>query len=264
MVSQTGRSVPRGSRGKLIGRIALVGALAAVLIGALALGAPKYLSLSELKAERGVLLAFVHAHPWGSLLLYIATYCLVVAVSFPGALVMTLTGGFLFGWLEGGAAAVAGVSSGAIVMFVIARTTFGEPIMRWVEARGGLIHRVQKHVAAHPFNALLTLRLIPAAPIWLVNIAASLSPMPLRAYALATVIGCAPSTFLYASVGAGLNRLFDKVGKGDVLSALREQLFWPVIGVTALALLPVAWKLWRGRDVDQDEGERVAERLSVK
>ena len=243
MVSDAGRNVARGSRGKLIGRIALVGVLALVLIGGLAFGAPRYLSLNELRAERGVLLAFVHAHPWESLALYLATYCVIVAVSFPGALVMTLTGGFLFGWLEGGTAAVVGVSSGAVVMFVVARTALGEPIMRWVEARGGLIHKVQRHVAAHPFNALLTLRLIPAAPIWLVNIAASLSPMPLRAYALATVIGCAPSTFLYASVGAGLNRLFDRVGKGDVLAALRDQLFWPVIGVTTLAILPVAWKL---------------------
>ncbi len=264
MVSDTGRSVARGSRGKTVVRIALVGALAAVLIGGLLLGAPKYLSLNELRAERGVLLAFVQAHPWESLVLYLATYCVIVAVSFPGALVMTLTGGFLFGWLEGGAAAVAGVSSGAIVMFIFARTALGEPIMRWVEARGGVIHKVQQHVAAHPFNALLTLRLIPAAPLWLVNIAASLTPMPLRAYALATVIGCTPSTFLYASVGAGLNRLFDRVGKGDMLAALRDQLFWPVVGVTTLAVLPVTWKLWQDRRKGSHKGARVAEQPRVK
>ena len=264
MVSDAGRSVARGSRGKVIARVAAASALAVILIAAFALGAPKYLSLDGLRAERGVLLAFVHAHPFESLVLYLLTYCLVVAVSFPGALVMTLTGGFLFGWLEGGAAAVIGVSSGAILMFVVARTALGEPIMRWVERRGGVIHKLQKHVAAHPFTALLTLRLIPAAPIWLVNIAASLSLMPLRAYALATVIGCAPSTFLYASVGAGLNRMFDTVGKGDVLGTLRDQLFWPVVGVTTLAILPVAWKLWRDYRNAPHKDARVAERPGVK
>ena len=92
MVSDTGRNVARGSRGKLVGRIALVSVLALILIAGLVFGAPKYLSLDELRVERGVLLAFVHAHPLESLLLYLVIYCLVVAVSFPGALVMTLTG----------------------------------------------------------------------------------------------------------------------------------------------------------------------------
>ena len=246
MVSVTGRSfTSKSPKGRTWVRILVIGAVFLAVAAALLLGLPKHLSLAELRADRTVLRAFVAAHPWQSVWLYMATYCVVVALSLPGALVMTLTGGFLFGALEGGAAAVTGVSSGAIVMFLVARTAIGENLLRWLENRGGVMAKVQDHVRAHPFSALLTLRLIPAAPIWLVNIAASFVRMPLSTYALATVIGVMPSTFLYTSVGSGLNGLFEHTQPGGLLVALRNELFWPLVGLSALGALPLLWKLWR-------------------
>ena len=232
-------------------RVAVV-LLAVMAIGAaLAFGLPEKLSLNELRADRGVLLAFVHAHPWGSLGLYLALYTAVVAFSVPGALVMTLSGGFLFGALEGGAAAVAAVSTGSVLMYLGAHTAIGDGVRAWLMRRSPLLQRIEDEVRLHPFTSTLTLRLIPAAPICLVNLAAGFVRIPLLPYALATVVGVIPSTLLYASVGEGLDRLFATVEPGALMGILRTELALPALGLLCLAAVPLAFRWLDGRRVAQ-------------
>lgn len=230
-------------------RIALVAAVVAALAAVAWFGLPERLSLDRLRADQGALLAFVHAHPWESLALYVAAYVAVVSLSLPGALVMTLTGGFLFGALEGGAAAVTAVSLGCVLMFLLARTAVGEEVRAWLARRSALLRRLEGEVRAHPFTTTLTLRLIPAAPICVVNLAAGFVRMPLGPYALATVVGVIPSTFLYASVGSGLGRMFRTVRPGAVMTTIRAELMWPAIGILLLAALPLGVRWWSGRRV---------------
>jgi len=228
-------------------RWAVVGAVVAAIALALWLGLPNKLSLDSLRTERANLLAFVHAHPWQSLAVYILAYTAVVGLSIPGALVMTLTGGFLFGALEGGAAAVTGVSLGSVLMFLAAQTAVGDGLRDWLRSRSPLMHKLEREVSQHPFTSTLTLRLIPAAPICLVNLAAGFVRMPLAPYALATVIGVIPSTFLYASVGAGLDSLFETVEPAALMSVIRSELALPALGILALAALPLGVRWWMGR-----------------
>ena len=217
-----------------------------VLIAVLVSGVWRHLSLDDLKARRTALKAFAHGHPFESVVLYVVAYCVVVALSIPGALMMTLTGGFLFGTLSGGAAAAVGVTSGAVVMFLVAHTALGD-VIRQRAKPAGLICKVEDGVRRHAFSYLLFLRLMPAAPIWLVNIAAAFVRVPLWVYATATVLGIAPSCFIYASIGASLDRVFAAGGEPDFRALFHPEVFIALFALAALALAPIVYQRWRKR-----------------
>lgn len=212
--------------------IVLAAAVALVFSGALS-----HLSLSELRHRRAALLALVHAHPARSLMLYLAADVVVIALSLPGALIMTLTAGFLFGPVIGGVAAMAGVTGGAVIMFLVVRFTFGEAIADWT-APGGLTRRLAAEVRRNAFSYLLTLRLTPAAPIALVNIVAGLAQAPLPVFLAATVLGVIPSSAIYASIGASLGEVFNRPGPLDLRTVIRPELIAPLFGLAALSLAP--------------------------
>jgi uncharacterized membrane protein YdjX (TVP38/TMEM64 family) len=237
-------------------RILIVALLLTAIAVALRFGLTEKLSLSELRLQRGVLVAFVHVHPWQSLALYLLLYTALVTFSLPGALVMTLAGGFLFGTVGGGLAAVFAVSLGSVLMYLAAHTALGDNLRLWLTRRSPLLQRLENEVRRHPFTSTLTLRLIPAAPIFLVNLAAGFVRMPLLPYALATVVGVIPSTFLYAWIGQGLDNLFATIQPGSLMSVIRTELAAPVLGLLCLAAVPLAARLWLGR--------RVAQRHAVK
>ncbi len=240
-ISQRGSAI----RGRLL-RFLPLAIIVLVLVAVLVSGVWRHLSLDELKARRTALEGFAHGHPVESVALYVAVYCAVVALSIPGALMMTLTGGFLFGTLIGGAAAAAGVTTGALVMFLVAHTALGD-VIRQRAKPDGLIRKVEDGVRRHAFSYLLFLRLMPAAPIWLVNIAAAFVRVPLWVYATATVVGIAPSCFIYASIGASLDRVFAAGGKPDFRALFHPQVFVALFALAVLALLPIAYQRWRKR-----------------
>ena len=180
----------------------LVGACAFVF----AMGWHRYLTLDELAARREQLSALIAAHPVLSILAYMALYAVVVALSLPGGAVMTIAGGFLFGWLWGGIAAIVAATLGAIVVFLVAQSTLGEALAGraapWLE-------RLRKGFQEDAFSYLLFLRLVPAFPFWLVNLAPALLGVSLTTYAIATLIGIIPGTFAYSIAGRGLDSLVD-------------------------------------------------------
>ncbi len=221
----------------------------AAVIAAFALGLPKHLSLHELARDRRILDGFVHAHPVESVLAYMAAYLVLVALSLPGALIMTLTGGFLFGAAPGAAAAVTGASAGAVVMYLMARTALGDVLRDKLHRSGGLLHKVECAVRDHGFSSLLTLRLIPAMPFFAVNIAAGLVDMPLRTYVLATVLGIFPSTLIYASVGSDLQGILRSGHVPTLHSLIQPHMIAPLVALALLSAAPLVWRLWRRRAV---------------
>ena len=238
-------------RRRTLVRVAIVSAVLGAAGLVLWLGVPERLSLDQLRGQRILLIGFVHAHPWESVLLYVVAYTLVVSLSVPGALVMTLTGGFLFGGVEGAAAAVSGVSLGCIVMFLVARTALGGGLSAWLSARSATLRRLEAEMRHHPFTTILALRLIPAAPICLVNLAAGFVRAPVAPFAAATILGVIPSTVLYTYVGAGLGRMFQTVGTADLMGVIRNHLALPALGLAMLAVLPLGLRWWSGRRVAQ-------------
>lgn len=234
-------------RRKLWLRLLPVLAILLAIVLVFATGLQRYLSLDELQHRRAALNALVDAHPVQSAAAYMGLYLLVVALSLPGALIMTLSGGFLFGPVWGTAAAVIGASAGAVVMFLVARTALGDALRRRAGQSGGLLNKLERGIRENAFSALLTARLIPALPFWLVNVAAGLVKMPVRTYATATVIGILPSTAIYAGIGSGLNRVFEEGGKPELGMIFEPQVLLPLLGLAVLSMVPILWKLWRGR-----------------
>jgi uncharacterized membrane protein YdjX (TVP38/TMEM64 family) len=202
------------------------------------------LSLEGLRDSRGTLMAFVRAHPLESLGLYLAVYVATVGLSLPTALILTLTGGFLFGPWVGGVAAAVGCTLGALIVFLISRLTVGDA----VEARtGARVRALAEQIKKDAFFYVLTLRLIPVTPFWLTNVAAGLIAIPVTAFAVATLIGILPVSLIYAGIGSGLDALFAS-GKALSLHALvTPRILLPLIGLAVLAVLPIFYQRRRAK-----------------
>ncbi len=161
-----------------------------------------YLTLETIAQHRELLKAFI-AENWAlALLAYMGVYIVVVALSLPGGAALTLTGGLLFGWLTAGPATIIAATIGATIIFLIAKTSFGEPLA----ARAGpWLAKLRDGFQEDALNYLLFLRLVPAFPFWLVNLAPALLGVPLRTYVIGTLVGIIPGTMAYAFLGAGLD-----------------------------------------------------------
>jgi uncharacterized membrane protein YdjX (TVP38/TMEM64 family) len=216
----------------------------AVLVALVWSGALKHLSLSELRASRGVLEAHVHAHPLLSLLAYLGVYVVAITLSLPAALILTLSGGFLFGPWLGGVAAALGSSAGATAVFLISRLTVGDALERGVSPR---VKALEEGIKKDAFFYLLTLRLIPVTPFWLVNVAAGLLSIRLSTYVLATLIGIFPASMIYAGIGSGLGRMFDRGVQPHLHSLITPELALPLAGLGLLSVLPILYQRFRAR-----------------
>ena len=201
------------------------------------------LSLEGLKSSRGTLLAFVHAHPLQSLGLYAAVYVASVSLSLPIALILTLTGGFLFGPWVGGVTASFSCTLGAVVVFLVSRLAVGDA----VEARTGRVHAVAEEIKKDAFFYILTLRLIPVTPFWLTNVAAGLIAIPVSTFAAATLIGILPVGLIYAGIGSGLDALFASGRALSLHALITPRILLPLIGLGVLSVLPILYQRRRAR-----------------
>lgn len=218
--------------------------LIVAVIAVLASGVTRYLSLDALQANEAALRAFVTDNLILALLAFVAVYALATAVSLPGAVILTLAGGYLFDTWVGGAATVIGATIGAVLVFQVVRTSLGETLRRKAEASGGTLKKVIDGVGRGAFGYILTLRLIPLAPFWLVNVAAALAHAPLRAYALATFIGIMPATFIYSGIGAGIGALVARGETPDLGVIFEPKVLLPLV---ALGLLSLGTTLYQNR-----------------
>ena len=225
-------------------RLAPLAVIAALFVALIASGAWRQLSLASLAEHRAQLLHFVAAHPYASLVAYLGVYVLVIVACAPGPAVLTITGGFLFGPLLGGAAALAAMVVGAVIVFLACRTAFGD----WAARRAGpTVARIEAGFSRDAFAYLLALRLMPVAPFFMVNLAAGLARVRLSSFVLATLIGSAPSAFIFATLGSGLGGMFRRHAQVGAHLLLQPQIAGPLTALAALSLAPPIWRLWRAR-----------------
>jgi len=202
-------------------------------------GAARLLSFEALSDHRAALAAWVAARPAAAAAAYVMVYALVVAVSLPGGVVMTLAGGLLFGAWLGTALTVAGATLGACALFLAARSALA-PLVAGRAA--GLVDRIRPGLERDGFFYLLTLRLIPAVPFWLANLAPALVGMPFGAFAAATFIGIIPGTAVFAGIGAGLGEVLVAGGRPDLGIVFSPPILLPLLGLAALSLLGAWWR----------------------
>ena len=221
--------------------------LIVAVVAVFASGVTRYLNLEALKANEAALRGFVAANLPLALIAFITVYALSTAVSLPGAVILTLAGGYLFGTWIGGVATVIGATLGAVLVFYAVRTSLGQTLRDRAEASGGRLKAVIDGVQAGAFGYILTLRLIPLAPFWLVNVAAALAHAPLRAYALATFLGIMPATFIYSGIGAGIGELLARGEAPDLGVIFAPKVLLPLVALGLLTLATTVFQRLRAR-----------------
>lgn len=195
--------------GRFVRYLPLVVILAGLGLG-YALGLQDYLSLSVLAERRDELRTYVEANWLLSAAAFSLVYVLAVAFSFPAASVLTIFGGFLFGWMAGGALVAVSATLGAALIFLATRSAFGSFLRRRVD---GVAKRLADGFRENAFGYLFVIRLAPIFPFFAVNIAAALFDITLAQFVAATFLGILPGIFAYAYLGQGVD---------SVLVAARE------------------------------------------
>ena len=214
------------------------------LIAFLAFDLDRYATCASLRTHRQDLLDFVAANSLLAPLLFMSVYVVTVAFSLPGAAVLSITGGFLFGvWLSTSLAVVA-ATLGATILFIVARTAVGEPL----RARAGpWITRMAEGFQENALSYLLVLRLVPLFPFFVVNLVPAFLGVPVRTFVLGTFIGIIPGAIVFNLVGAGLGSIFDAGGACSAKDLLSPQVVAALLGLAVLALIPVVYKKMKGR-----------------
>jgi uncharacterized membrane protein YdjX (TVP38/TMEM64 family) len=221
-----------------------LGILLAVIGLAFALDLQRFLAFETLREYDQALRDFVEARPVLTALGFVAVYAAAVAVSLPGAVFLTIAGGFLFGLWLGTLLVVVSATIGAILIFLVAKTSLGE-VLR--ERAGPWLKRMQAGFNENAVSYLLFLRLIPIFPFWIVNIVPALMGMKLRDYGLATFFGIIPGSFVYVSVGNGLGAVIEAGAEPDLGIIFQPAILIPILGLAFLALLPVGYRKFKGR-----------------
>ena len=177
----------------------LLGALAITLFFVLDLG--RFLTLASLKANRQVLVAYYAAHPVVMVAGFMTLYIVQTALSLPGAAILSLAAGALFGTLMGTVYANIAATIGAAMAFLVTRYLLRDLVLNRF---GPKLEGINRELETRGFNYLLFLRLVPVFPFFLINLAAGLTRLPLRTFFLATMLGIIPGGLVYVNAGASL------------------------------------------------------------
>ncbi len=200
------------------------------------------LSLETLRAHRDALLAVRAAHPLLAALVFVAGYAAVVSLSLPGALVMSLAGGWLFGPWLGTLVNLAGAGIGAIVIFLMVRQGMGAFLTRRIDLRGGRAQHMLLGLRRNEINYLLAMRLLPAVPFFVANVLPALIGVRTRNYVVTTLVGILPGTLVISHAGAGLGRLLEGNAPLEMDTLFDWRLTLPLAGLALLVLVPALWR----------------------
>ena len=221
-------------------QLLLIAAIALVVALFFGLGLHHQLTLEGLQRAHGALLERRAQAPLLVAGAYMLIYVLVTALSLPGAAVLTLAGGAIFGLGLGTLLVSFASSLGALLAFLVARTLLRDLVRRRF---GRQLAPIEAGVARDGVFYLLSLRLAPVFPFFLVNLLMALTPMRAASYYLTSQIGMLPGTLVYVNAGTQLAQLR---GLGGILSP-------PLLGsLLLLALFPWLakaatrrWQIWR-------------------
>jgi len=222
------------------GRITILVGFIALLALILLSGASDYLSLEALSANRERLLDFVQSNAVTAILVFMAIYVAAVAFSIPGAIWLTIAGGFVFGPLAGSLYIVIAATIGATLVFLLARYVLGDVLRA---KAGSALKKMEDGFREDALSYLFVLRLVPLFPFFLVNLVPAFLGVPLRTYVIGTFFGIMPGTFVYATVGAGIGDALAAGAGVDPAAALRQPtVIGALAGLVLLALIPVVYK----------------------
>jgi uncharacterized membrane protein YdjX (TVP38/TMEM64 family) len=167
-------------------------------------GLQDYLTLSHLKESRELLAHLYTSHRASVIAAYMVIYIVMATLALPGAVILTLAGGALFGLWTGTLVVSFASSIGATLACLVSRFILGD----WVQKKhGDRLRTVNEGIEREGAFYLFTLRLIPVFPFWLINLGMGLTKMPLRTFYLTSQIGMLPATIVFVNAGSALARI---------------------------------------------------------
>ncbi len=208
-----------------------------------------YLTFDALAQNRAALISFRDAHFVAASLGFVGIYVAIVALSLPGGLIASLTGGFLFGMFPGLIYNVTGATCGAVAIFLAARAGFGADVAARLRAGDGIFAKLQRAMAQNEVSALLTMRLIPGVPFFLANLVPAMLGTALPRFAWTTFVGILPAAAVFTSVGAGLGEVFAAGAKPDLGIIFSPPVLLPLLGLAALSALPIVMRIFKQEKV---------------
>ncbi len=196
----------------------------------------KYLTLASLKSNRDALVGFRESHQIAMVAIFIVAYIAQTALSLPGAAILSLAAGAIFGVVMGTLYVNIGATIGAALAFLAARYLFHDMIQ---SKFGPRLEKINRELETRGLNYLLFLRLVPLFPFFLINLGAGLTNMPLRTFVLGTLVGIIPGSIVFCNAGASL----------ATITSLNEVATPRVLGSFALlglfALVPVLYQKFK-------------------
>lgn len=265
MAGRNGPQTTPSSKWAVLRRWGPLALIVGLMVLTFAMGWQRYLSFKTIGTNYDALQGFISANLLVAIGIYILIYIAVVALSLPGGLVMTVTGGLLFGWLIGAIATVVGATIGATAIFLIAKSSLGEAL---AAKAGPWLGKLKDGFKENALSYLLFLRLVPVFPFWLVNLAPALLGVPLRTYVIGTAVGIIPGTLAFSVAGSGLGSVIEAQNKIyaaclakapadpatacpytiDTSALVTKQLIAAFVLLGLVALIPVVYKRWSQRN----------------
>ncbi|MCU0897682.1 MAG: TVP38/TMEM64 family protein, partial [Burkholderiales bacterium] len=211
-------------------RLALAVAIVALIAAYFVFDLGRYFSLDFFKSQQAAIDAYFHANPVQTAAIYFAVYVVVTALSLPGAALMTLAGGAIFGLLSGLVLVSFASSIGATLAFLASRFLFRDPVQKKF---GDKLAAVNRGVEREGAFYLFTLRLVPLFPFFVINLVMGLTPMKTRTFYWVSQLGMLAGTLVYVYAGTQIARI-DSL-KGILSPGL-------VLAFAALGLFPLVAK----------------------
>lgn len=196
-------------------------------------GFDSYLNIESLKSNRESLSNLVSENYFKAVLIYIFIYIVAVILSIPGATVITLAGGFMFGALFASLYINLAATTGSAFIFLLVRYFLGEKIQK---RYGIYLEKFNKELSENGKNYFLTVRFIPIFPFFLINILAGLTKIDLKTFVWTTSIGIFPGSLVYAYAGSNLKNI------NTLKDILSKEILLAFILLGILALIPSIFK----------------------
>ena len=196
----------------------------------------QYFSLESLKTNRDRLDIIYKENPIVFVSWFVGIYILTVALSLPGATILTLASGAIFGSVLGTFLVNVGATVGATMAFLCARFIFKDLVERKF---GDKLERINNGISKNSISYLLFLRLVPLFPFFLINLILGVTQIRLSIYIFCTMIGILPGSFVYANAGSNLARINTT---SDIASF---EVFFALFLLGIFALIPVIYRRYK-------------------
>lgn len=214
----------------LLKKLAIIGVILILIAVFKVFGLGQYLTLDYLKAQQAAFSALYTARPVAVIAVYMLIYIAVTALSLPGAVVMTLAGGAMFGLITGTVVVSFASTIGATLACLVARYLLRDSIQKKFKDK---LVRINEGMDKEGGFYLFSLRLVPLFPFFVINLVMGLTALPLRTFFWVSQLGMLPGTIVYVNAGKELAKIDSLAG---ILSP------GVLISFILLGLLPILTK----------------------